>query len=65
MSANSRTIRREKAGTTESAWVRWTLIGIAMAFMFLFARIVVLTLILFIIGQIWFVVTGREPAFAH
>jgi hypothetical protein len=38
---------------------------VTMAFMFLFARIVVLTLILYIIGQIWFAVTGREPAFAH
>jgi len=38
---------------------------VTMAFMFLFARIVVLTLILYILGQIWFVVTGREPAFAH
>jgi len=38
---------------------------VTMAFMFLFARIVVLTLILFIIGQIWYAVTGREPSFAH
>jgi hypothetical protein len=38
---------------------------VTMAFMFLFARIVVLTLILFIVGQIWFAVTGREPSFAH
>ena len=38
---------------------------VTMAFMFLFARVVVLTLILYIIGQIWFAVTGREPAFAH
>jgi sulfate transport system permease protein len=34
--ASSRTIRRAQAGTTESAWVRWTLIGLALAFMFLF-----------------------------
>ena len=38
---------------------------VTMAFMFLFARIVVLTLILWIVGQIWYAVTGREPAFAH
>jgi hypothetical protein len=38
---------------------------VTMAFMFLFARIVVLTAILYIIGQIYFAVTGREPAFAH
>ena len=38
---------------------------VTMAFMFLFARIVVLTLILFIIGNIWKAVTGHEPAFAH
>ncbi len=36
MSAPSKVIRRAQAGTTESAWVRWTLIGIALAFMFLF-----------------------------
>jgi len=36
MSAPSRTIRRAQAGTTESAWVRRTLIGIALVFMFLF-----------------------------
>ncbi|MEY4736931.1 MAG: hypothetical protein RL302_1250 [Pseudomonadota bacterium] len=36
MSANSRTIRSAKAGTTEPAWVKWTLIGIALAFVFLF-----------------------------
>jgi len=36
MSAASKTIRRVQAGTTESAWVRRTLIGIALAFMFLF-----------------------------
>jgi hypothetical protein len=38
---------------------------VTMAFMFLFARIVVLTLILYLIGQIYFAVTGREPTFAH
>jgi hypothetical protein len=38
---------------------------VTMAFMFLFARVVVLTTILYIIGQIWFAMTGREPAFAH
>ena len=36
MSAPSKVIRRAQAGTTESAWVRWTLIGIALGFMFLF-----------------------------
>ncbi len=30
------TIRRTQAGTTEPAWVRWTLIGIALGFIFLF-----------------------------
>ena len=29
-------IRREEAGTTEAAWVRYTLIGISLAFLFLF-----------------------------
>lgn len=38
---------------------------VTMAFMFLFARVVVLTLILYIIGQVWFAMTGREPAFAR
>ena len=38
---------------------------VTMAFMFLFARIVVLTLILYIVGQIYYGVTGREPTFAH
>ena len=33
---NARTVRRAKAGTTESPWVRRTLIGLALAFMFLF-----------------------------
>ena len=34
--ANSRSLRHAKAGTTESAWVRYTLTGIALAFMALF-----------------------------
>ena len=38
---------------------------VTMAFMFLFARIIVLTLILWIIAQIWRAVTGHDPAFAH
>ncbi len=29
-------IRRAEAGTTESAWVRYTLIGITLSFLFLF-----------------------------
>ena len=33
MSAPSKVIRRAQAGTTESAWVRWLLIGLALAFM--------------------------------
>ena len=33
---NARTVRRAKAGTTESPWVRRTLIGLALVFMFLF-----------------------------
>jgi sulfate/thiosulfate transport system permease protein len=33
---NSRNLRRAKAGTTEPAWVKWTLIGIALTFIFLF-----------------------------
>src|SRR5687768_11801945 len=36
MSAPSKIIRRAQAGTTESPWVRWLLIGLALAFMFLF-----------------------------
>ena len=36
MSAPSKVIRRAQAGTTASPWVRWLLIGIALAFMFLF-----------------------------
>ena len=34
--SNSRTVRRAKAGTTEPTWVRWSLIGIALGFIFLF-----------------------------
>ena len=34
--SNSRTIRRAKAGTTEPTWVKWTLIGLALGFIFLF-----------------------------
>ena len=34
--ANSGTIRRAKAGTTEPTWVKWTLISLALAFIFLF-----------------------------
>jgi sulfate transport system permease protein len=33
---STRTIRRAQAGTTESVWVRWTLISIALAFILLF-----------------------------
>ena len=36
MSAPSKVIRRAQAGTTESPWVRWVLIGLALVFMFLF-----------------------------
>ena len=36
MSAPQKVIRRANAGTTEAPWVRWTLIGIALLFMFLF-----------------------------
>ncbi|MEJ8853036.1 sulfate ABC transporter permease subunit CysW [Variovorax robiniae] len=36
MSAPAKVIRRANAGTTESAWVRWTLITIALLFMLLF-----------------------------
>ena len=34
--ANSRTVRRAQAGTTEAPWVRYTLIALALAFMLLF-----------------------------
>ncbi|KAF1049621.1 sulfate ABC transporter permease subunit CysW [Xylophilus sp.] len=34
--ADTRTIRRAKAGTTEAAWVRWVLIALALAFLLLF-----------------------------
>ncbi len=33
---NNRTVRRARAGTTEAPWVRWLLIGLALAFMLLF-----------------------------
>jgi sulfate transport system permease protein len=33
---NSRTVRHARAGTTEPAWVKWTLIGLALGFIFLF-----------------------------
>ena len=36
MSGATQPIRRAKAGTTEAKWVRWTLIGIALVFLFLF-----------------------------
>jgi hypothetical protein len=36
---------------------------VTMAFMFLFARIVVLTTILYIIASIYVAVTGRQPGF--
>ena len=36
MSSNSRTVRRAQSGTTEPAWVKWTLIGVALACVFLF-----------------------------
>ena len=36
---------------------------VTMAFMFLFARIVVLTTILYIIGSVYVALTGRQPAF--
>jgi sulfate transport system permease protein len=36
MSTTSRTVRTAKAGTTEPVWVKWTLIGIALSFIFLF-----------------------------
>jgi sulfate transport system permease protein len=34
--SNSRTVRRTQAGTTEAPWVRYALIGLALAFMLLF-----------------------------
>jgi sulfate transport system permease protein len=33
---NNRTVRRARVGTTEAPWVRWLLIGLALAFMLLF-----------------------------
>lgn len=35
-SANASTAKAQRAGTTEPAWVRWSLIGLALSFMFLF-----------------------------
>jgi len=34
--SNAKSLGRAKAGTTEPTWVKWTLIGIALAFIFLF-----------------------------
>ena len=34
--SNTRTIRNARAGTTEPAWVKWTLISVALGFIFLF-----------------------------
>jgi sulfate transport system permease protein len=34
--STTRTVRRAKAGTAESAWVKWTLITLALGFVFLF-----------------------------
>ncbi|WP_342619894.1 sulfate ABC transporter permease subunit CysW [Rhodoferax sp. GW822-FHT02A01] len=34
--SNTRTVRRAQAGTTEPTWVKWTLLTIALAFIFLF-----------------------------
>ncbi len=34
--SSTRTIRRTQAGTTEPVWVRWTLIAVALGFVFLF-----------------------------
>ncbi|WP_367850059.1 sulfate ABC transporter permease subunit CysW [Rhodoferax sp. WC2427] len=34
--ASNKPVRRAKAGTTEAAWVRYTLLGIALVFLFLF-----------------------------
>ncbi|SFD52010.1 sulfate ABC transporter permease subunit CysW [Paracidovorax konjaci] len=36
MTYSTRTVRRAQAGTTEAAWVRWLLIGTALAFLLLF-----------------------------
>ncbi|CAM3599820.1 sulfate ABC transporter permease subunit CysW [Paracidovorax anthurii] len=36
MTHSTRTVRRAQAGTTEAAWVKWTLITIALAFLLLF-----------------------------
>ncbi|MGB3879280.1 MAG: sulfate ABC transporter permease subunit CysW [Diaphorobacter nitroreducens] len=34
--ANTRTVRRAQAGTTEARWIQWGLIGLAMVFLLLF-----------------------------
>ncbi len=34
--SNTRTVRRAQAGTTEPTWVKWTLLSIALIFIFLF-----------------------------
>ena len=34
--ANTRTVRRAQAGTTEARWIQWALIGLAMVFLLLF-----------------------------
>ena len=34
--SSSQTLRRTQAGTTEPAWMRWTLIAVALGFIFLF-----------------------------
>ena len=34
--SDPRAIRTARSGTTEPAWVKWTLIGIALSFIFLF-----------------------------
>jgi sulfate transport system permease protein len=34
--SETRTLRRTKASTTEPAWVKWTLLGVALTFVFLF-----------------------------
>ena len=36
--SSTRTIRRAKAGTTEPAWVKWSLIAVALGFIFLYFR---------------------------
>lgn len=38
---------------------------VTMAMLFLFSRVVVVTLILFVAAQIYRALTGHDPAFAH